>query len=186
MSSDPFEEGLVCEEEMPLEWSVVEALPADAHLAALHVSNEALIRACESLEEVHRPADEAPEVAYELARIESKLNVVLELLGEWLKRQGDMPPVRQVRFNASGMEWTAPDGPPGGALVHVRVHLCSAFPKPLNLYGEVVDREQGSDAVRTVVKLLGVSQSVADGLERMVFRRHRRAVAQARGREKSE
>ncbi|OOG20524.1 hypothetical protein B1C78_17265 [Thioalkalivibrio denitrificans] len=182
MSSDPFEEGLVCEEELPLAWSVVEALPADPQMAALHVSNEALIRACESLEEVHRPVDDSSEVAHELVRIESKLNVVVELLGEWLRRQGDTPPSYTVRFNASAMEWNAPDGPPVGSLVHIRLHLCNAFPKALNLYGEVVDSTQGPEAMQTLVKLRNLSQSVADGLERTVFRRHRRAVAQSRGR----
>jgi hypothetical protein len=182
MPTDPLEEGLTCEEEMPFEWTVVETLPGEQQLAAQHVSNEALIRACEALEETHRPGEEPSEFAHELARIESKLNLVLELLGDWLRSHGELPPRRVVRFNAAGLEWQAPEGPAKGALVQLRLHLCPAFPRPLQLHGEVLHSKAGTESVRTLVRFVGISEGVADGLERLIFRRHRREVAQIRGR----
>lgn len=184
MNTDPFNEGLVCEDEVPLEWSSVDALPSEQQMGARHVSNDALIHACEALEEAHRPPDDGSEVAHELIRIESKLNLVLELLGEWLRTQSDVPPVRRIRFNASGIEWQGPDGPPAGTLVRIRFHPCRVFPRALELFGEVVRSTPDEGGLRTVVKLLGMSQGVADGIERLVFRRHRREVAQIRGRQK--
>jgi hypothetical protein len=185
MPTDPLEEGLTCEEEMPFEWTVVEDLPGEQQLAAQHVSNEALIRACEALEETHRAGEEFSELAHELARIESKLNLVLELLGEWLRAHGELPPRRVLRFNATGLEWQAPEGPPAGALVQLRLHLCPAFPRPLQLHGEVQHSEPGTGSVHTVVRFTGIPEGVADGLERLIFRRHRREVAQIRGRDRA-
>lgn len=185
MVNDPLQQGLVCEDEMPLAWAVVQSLPSAQQLAGRNVSNEALIRACEALEDTHRQPEDSSEIAHELLRIESKLNLVLELLGDWLRAQGDPPPVRAVRFNAAGIEWQGPDGPPAGANVRISFHLCQAFPKPLQLFGEVMESETANGTVRTVVRFLGVSEVVADGLERFIFRRHRREVAQIRSRERA-
>lgn len=186
MSTDPFEGALVFEGELPLLWSVVDAMPSDSRLASVNVANEALIRSCETLEDSsHTLTDESVELAHELLRIESKLNLVLELLSDVLRRQADTPDVRTVRFNAAGLEWSGRNAPPVGSLVRVDLYACPGLPRALEIYGEVISYRQEGDFGLTTLTLRGVSQSVADGLERMVFRRHRREVAQIRGRDRS-
>lgn len=180
-TDNPLNEGLVHEDDLPLGWAEVEGLPPEQRLAAINVSNEALIRACEGLEESHRPSEESPELAHELARVEAKLNLVLELLGDWLRVQGGQPQSHRVRFNALGLEWWAAQGPAPNALVRVELYVCPAFPRAMTLFGRVVTREQDADGVRTVLAFEGLSEAVRDGLERMIFRRHRREVAQRRG-----
>lgn len=180
-TDNPLNEGLVHEDDLPLAWTEVEDLPSEQRLAAINVSNEALIRACEGLEESHRPSEESPELAHELARVEAKLNLVLELLGDWLRVQGGQPEPHRVRFNAQGLEWWAGQGPGPGGLVRVELHVCPSFPRAMTLFGRVVARQEDADGVRTLLAFEGLSEAVRDGLERMIFRRHRREVAQRRG-----
>ncbi|MFN2350035.1 MAG: PilZ domain-containing protein [Thioalkalivibrio sp.] len=183
MIANPLEEGLVCEDHLPLSWVAVDALPSKPQLTALNLSNEALVRACEGLEETHRPTEESPELAHELARLDAKMNLVLELLGDWLLAQGKHPVACDVRFNASGIEWSSLEGPEPQTLAKLSVYVCAALPKPMVIYGQVVSREAAADGVmRTVVRFEGVSDSLRDGLERLIFRRHRREVAQLKGR----
>jgi len=183
MTTNPLDEGLVCDDRLPLSWVSVDALPSDQQLTALNLSNEALIRACEGLEETHRPSEESPELAHELARLDAKMNLVLELLGDWLHAQGKHPQACAVRFNALGIEWTSTEGPEPETLAELSVYVCAAFPKPMVIYGQVVAREAAADgALRTVVRFEGVSDNLRDGLERLIFRRHRREVAHLKGR----
>jgi len=181
MSTDPLEQGLVCEDELPLDWEQVDALPSSQRIAAFNVSNEALIRAREGLEEPPRSSEESPDLVQELQRVESKLNLVLELLADWLRRQDDMPPALPVRFNGRGLSWESAQGPPVGALVRLNLYVCTSFPKPLVAFGRVLRQEDRGHATMTVLEFMALSQSVVDGLERLVFRRHRREVAQMRG-----
>jgi hypothetical protein len=182
MATDtPLNDGLVHEDDLPLAWTEVEALPSEQRLASINVSNEALIRACEGLEESHRPSEDSPELAHELARLEAKLNLVLELLGDWLRVQGGQPETRRVRFNAAGLEWWAPAGPESGSLVQLTLHVCPAFPRAMTLYGQVLERAGEGGETRILVSFEGLSDPVLDGLERLIFRRHRREVAQRRG-----
>lgn len=183
MIANPLEEGLVSEDHLPLSWVAVDALPSDPQLTALNLSNEALVRACEGLEETHRPTEESPELAHELARLDAKMNLVLELLGDWLLAQGKHPAACHVRFNASGIEWSSPEGPAPDTLAELSVYVCAAFPKPMVVYGRVVASEAVADGLtRTLVRFEGVSDSLRDGLERLIFRRHRREVAHLKGR----
>jgi hypothetical protein len=187
MSEDPLDQGLVYEDEMPLEWERVDELPSPQRLAGINAANEGLIRTREGLEESNRGFDDSAEFAQELQRIESKINLILELFAEWLRRQGETPPVRPVRLNAHGMAWESSDPVPVGELVRVACYICPSFPKPLVLHGRVLSQTApGADGGLAVIEFVGASKGVSEGLERMVFRRHRREVAQLRGQRRGE
>jgi hypothetical protein len=181
MPDDPFAEALAYEDELPLGWEVVEQLPPGQRLATLNASNEALLRVREGLEEPARGTDENQELAQEFNRLESKLNLILELMAEWLRRQGDLPSALPVRFNAWGIAWEAEDLPVPDALLRMQLYICPTVPKPLVLYARVLRQESGESGMRAVATFLDLSPGMVDGLERLVFRRHRREVAQLRG-----
>ena len=177
----PLEQAIACEGLIPLGWELREELPPESRLAALNGANEALVRSCDGLEEPRRKLDDANELGQELQRLDAKLDLVLELLAEWLQAP-TLPPTVQVRFNAVGLCWEAEELPAEGSLLRIELHLCSRIPRPVVLYARVV-RVHPSDngGARAVVEFVGVSEGLADALERMVFRRHRREVAQLRG-----
>lgn len=188
MSDDPMEQGLVCEGEVPLGWELVIELPPEQRLAAINAANESLIRSCEGLEEPYRSYEESSDLAQELQRLDSKLTLVLDMLAESLRRPGDLPPDRRVRFNAHGVSWELTEAreehPEPDALIRIECYVCAFLPKPLVMYGRVSGPAQddaGRVPERATVEFLGVSQGLADALERLVFRRHRREVAQLRG-----
>ena len=181
MANDPFEDALVYEDELPLSWEVVDALPPVQRLSTINAANEALLRAGEGLEEPLRGSEESHELAQEFQRLDAKLNLVLELLADWLSRQGDLPPAVPLRFNGHGISWKSPETPPPDTTLRLTLYVCSSFPKPLVLYGRTVQQQDGGPEGVTLVRFLALSAGVVDGLERLVFRRHRREVAQLRG-----
>jgi hypothetical protein len=181
MANDPFEDALVYEDALPLSWEVVDALPPAQRLSTINAANEALLRAGEGLEEPLRSSEESHELAQEFQRLDSKLNLVLELLADWLSRQGDLPPALPLRFNGQGISWKSPETPPPDATLRLTLYVCPSFPKPLVLYGRTVRQQDGGPDDVTLVRFLALSAGVVDGLERLVFRRHRREVAQLRG-----
>jgi len=181
MPNDPFAEALVYEDELPLGWEVVERMPPSHRLATLNAANEALLRVREGLEEPARGTDENQEMAQEFQRLESKLNLMLELMAEWLRRQGDLPSALPVRFTARGIAWETEQPPAPGTLLRMRLYICPTFPKPLVLFGRVLRHEAGDSGTDAIAEFLDLSPGAVDGLERLVFRRHRREVAQLRG-----
>ena len=188
MFDDPMEQGLVCEGEVPLGWEPVTELPPEQRLAAINAANESLIRSCEGLEEPHRSYEESSDLALELQRLDSKLTLVLDMLAESLRRPGDLPPARRVRFNAHGISWELNEArerhPEPGALIRLECYVCAFLPRPLEMYGRMSGPAQDDTGLvpeRATVEFLGISQGLADALERLVFRRHRREVAQLRG-----
>jgi len=196
-AGDPMDAGLTCSDEVPLTWEAIQAPPSGTRLAAVNAANEALLRACGGLEEPHRGYEEVSELAQELQRLESKLDLALALLAERLRRPEDVPPLCPVRFNAHGMAWDSPAVPPVGALVRLEAYICPSFPKPLVLFGTVLRQESvaataeaattgNAPVSRAVARFVGISLSLADALERLVFLRHRRQVAEMRGQRRDE
>jgi hypothetical protein len=188
MSDDPMEQGLVCEGEIPLGWERVTELPPEQRLAAINAANESLIRSCEGLEEPYRSYEESSDLAQELQRLDAKLTLVLDMLAEALRRPEDLPPGRRVRFNAHGISWELTEArqqyPEPGALIRIECYVCAFLPKPLVMYGRMsgsAEDAAGRVPERATVEFVGISQGLADALERLVFRRHRREVAQLRG-----
>jgi hypothetical protein len=124
-----------------------------------------------------RPPDETPGAA-ELARVESKLNAIMELFALVLERELALPPATPVRFNAFGAEWAGDDAPAPGRPILVRIHLeaCSAL--PIEFAATVLEPPE---AGWSAASFEGLKPAVAEAIARMVFREHRRQVADFSG-----
>ncbi|HTP39000.1 MAG TPA: PilZ domain-containing protein [Steroidobacteraceae bacterium] len=171
---------LACHDVLPVSWQALDTLPAPFRLAGIDESNTLLLQACVAMEE-HPMRDKNEELgplAAELARLDFKLNVVLQLLGRLVTRDQSVPAVN-VTFNAQGASWT-PAGPlPGierGKLGLLRIQLRSSLPQPLEIPAEVLAVQQ--DEVK--VAFVHVAESATELLQRLAFLRHRRYVAEAR------
>ncbi|MET0230244.1 MAG: PilZ domain-containing protein [Rhodanobacteraceae bacterium] len=124
-----------------------------------------------------RPPDETPGAA-ELARVESKLNAIMELFALVLERELALPRATSVRFNAFGAEWAGGESPAAGTPILVRIHLeaCSALPLEFAATALEVP-EPGWCAA----SFEGLKPALAEAVARMVFREHRRQVADFSG-----
>jgi len=159
----------------------VSAEPFDATPDAIARHNERnlhVLRALLSLDERKpegNPDEESP-LSQELQRMESKINVLLDMVDRMLMPASLLPPRQPVRFNAVGAVLPGSVLPPGDSLL-LRLHfdVCRALPLEIP-----ARRGRFVDAGTVFVCFCDVSEVVQDGLERFVFCHHRRKVAEAR------
>jgi hypothetical protein len=153
---------------------------SDAAAARLAERNLRLLQAFEALDEYGTgdKADETAPHSAELARLDFKLNLLLDLVGQLVCASHPRPVALPVRFNSLGASWQPAEAPPAvGAAGFLQIFLSEALVQPLTLPAKVVTVADSSP-VRARFELLG--EAVADQLEKLVFRRHRRKIAGAR------
>jgi hypothetical protein len=173
-STESFGSGLALEESLPLRWRVAET-PVAAPAASL--ANEETLRVILSFDEHHVEAsDENPEFVQDLQRLESKINLILELVSQVLARQLQLPEALPVRLSAHEIEWQTVSAPATGSSVLVEIYVCPRYPRPLFLPATVQGFAGGR--VRAVFDDLG--ESVQDLVEKLIFRHHRRQIAATR------
>ena len=177
-------EGLGYADALPLGFERLERLPEGAVLAGIALENQQVLVADASLDE-QRPhaepkSEEEPELAEDLQRLELKVNVLIQLVARLLNRAASRPPVRSIRFHAQGLEWRIDDEEvqPGPGLVEL--HVSRHFPQPLVLPGRIVGVREDAEGRWVGFAFEGLTPSVIDLLERMIFRHHRRLVAGTR------
>lgn len=178
VSVNPFERALAIEDRVPLFWTPIPELPRGHRLMLENAGNEALMFACDGLEEPHREYDDSDDVLDALRRMESKIDLLLKIVAEWLPRPDGIPPECDIRLNAYGLQWNDDQVPEVGSLIRVNLFLCPTLPKCLKLYGRVLRVEALGSAPLIVFE--GMSPTCRDALQRLVFSRHRREIAHSR------
>ncbi len=153
---------------------------SEAAAAKLAERNLRLLQAYEALDETStgEKADETAPHSAEIARLDFKLNLLLDLVGQLVSASHPRPIALPVRFNSLGASWQPADAaPPLGNSGFLQVFLADALVQPLTLPAKVVSVAEDGP-VRAHFELLG--EAVADQIEKLVFRRHRRKIAGAR------
>jgi len=165
--------GLVLQDRLPLRWRSGPQQESDP--VRLQLANEETLRVILSLDAHHVEAgDENPELAHEIERLESKINLLLELVGQVLARQLQIPEAVDVRLSAREIAWqSAPPAPASGDGV-VELYVCTRYPRPLHL--PVRFRPAGQPGW-THAELRELGEPVQELLEKLVFRHHRRQIA---------
>lgn len=165
---------LAYEEVLPVNWAPL-AGPLDAAVAASFTErNVRLLQALAAIED-HGVSDKPDDSGPDLTRLDFKINLLLDLVGQLLVANRPRPARVAIRFNAQGAVWQAPGPlPPAGAQGMVEIHLRDFLAEPLRLVGTLT----GVSAEGEVkVRFAPVGEAVADLLERLIFRNHRRQVA---------
>ncbi|WP_200178245.1 PilZ domain-containing protein [Ectothiorhodospira mobilis] len=179
---DPFDSVLSIHDRLPLRWSVAEP-PGDEGMARINEANESLLRVCASLDDTApHTVEEAGELSHELQRIESKLNVLVEMVGSLLHSQVQLPPAVSMCIASTGLAWECQEQVPPGTGLHLHWYLCPHFPRPLELFA----RSCAAPGEGITARFEGLSPQVEDGIQKMVFRRHRRSIAQSRARRRTD
>ncbi len=172
---------LVYSDEIPFEWSRLEDEPSPGRLATIHEGNERLLRHLASLDDHHHETDEEDLAGLGpgLARLEFKINILLEMVSHVLASQMSLPPRAAVRLGSETLVWsrqTDGEWPAPGQRIMARLFINEQYPHPLQLPGVVERVDTVGDEVE--MRYDPLPESLRDRLERMIFRRHRRLISQ--------
>ncbi len=182
--SDGIGSGLSYRDEIPFVFTARDADILPATLARLNIETLQALQADASLDEVRRSSElsdgNQPWLA-DLERLEYKINVMLGLMGRLLARDASIPGTAIVRLGAKGLEWQPrTEVPPLGQSGLVQLYVNPAFPQPLSLPGTVTGERPSDEGRWLQFTFAGLSPPVSEWLERLIFRHHRRQIADAR------
>lgn len=126
--------------------------------------------------------DAAPK-GQELLHLEAKVDVLLSLVTRLVSHQQGLPKRHNTVLRADTLEWTGPDAEQArtGDSGVIVLYPNPMLPMPFRLAGRVVSTVERSGAKWRLTRFEHLSPLVSVGLEKLVFRRHRRQVAIARG-----
>ena len=173
-------EKLAYEDLLPVRW-VPHPAPVD-EITAQHMAerNVRVLQACDALEEYgqHEKSDDESPHSADLMRLDFKLNLLLDLASQLLAQSAARPSATAIRLNALGATWKHDGAPLAPGIPGIlEVGLRDVVVQPLNLPAQTVaGAAPGASRVRFT--LLG--EVVADHIEKLVFRRHRRKIADTR------
>ncbi len=165
---------------LPVLWRPSLTSPDPDTAASLAERNLQVLQAWDAMEE-HGPVEKTDEnspYAADLMRLERKINLLLDLVGQVLATNRPRPTPAAVRFNALGAVWrgTTPL-PEAGAQGVLEVYLHDCLAQPLRLPARVTNVTPDGNVKARFIPL---GEPIADLIEKMAFRRHRRQIAGTR------
>jgi hypothetical protein len=162
---------ILLERSLPLNWSVQP--PQGANVDTEH--NQLVLSLLDTVEDSASRNTEH-ESSPEWLRVETKLNVIMQLLGQLLQARQPLPPTVDIRFTSDTLSWQVDTPPPPGSLLAVSVYPESSMPMPVQFLARVV----GSESSWLEVDMHGLSEDQQAIWSRWIFRQHRRQIAQSR------
>jgi hypothetical protein len=108
-----------------------------------------------------------------------KMNLLLDLVGRILVANQPRPRAQAIKFNAQGASWKPANGEPlpkPGEEGMMEIYLKDCLVEPLRLFGRVAHAADG----QVKIKFQSPGEAMADVIEKLAFRRHRRQVADQR------
>lgn len=173
----PSGEGLAYRDRLPLRWLPLQKLPEGTEAERLAEANARILTAVSLLEEHHQLAEEPTQTELELHRIHHKLDLLLELIGSFMQLQAPRPAAVALRLSWHGVSWEIGSGDPSpGSVGLVELHLNPVMPLPLRWPARIV----AVSATEVSAEFSAVPEFCQVALERHVFKRHRREVAETR------
>jgi hypothetical protein len=156
------------------------AKPLDlAAVTALTDRNLRILQVCAVLEEhgaVDKKDESSPHAA-DIMRLEVKVNLLLDLVGQLMAAQLPRPAPTLIRFNAQGALWKSGEPLRSGQQGLLEIWLRDSMPRPLTLPANITQVAPDGHVKATFVP---PGEATADLLEKLAFRRHRRQVAGVR------
>jgi len=119
----------------------------------------------------------------EFLHLEAKVDVLLSLVTRLVSHQEGLPKRHNTVLRADTLEWTGPCAEQArtGDTGVITIYPNPMLPMPFRLAGRVVSTVERAGVKWRLTRFENLSPLVSVGLEKLVFRRHRRQVATARG-----
>ena len=128
------------------------------------------------------PAEEGHDHAIDLLRIESKLDLLTDLIAQLLDRNHPPAPEHLVRISIDSVIWEQKGDPSlqAGQWLRLSLRIDLRLPRPLVLPARVAAVDRTETGYRVQASLAGMGEVESDLLEKYLFRQHRKEVAQLR------
>ncbi len=174
---DDFEQRVSCEESLHVDAEPLVWPPSSAQQLRMVERNANTLAAIVALEErALDSGDDDNPVMQEMLRLDAKLTALVDVVNQLLVPASSLPPRQLVRFNVVGAVLPGVLVPAGEALLlRLRFDACPSLPLEL---AARVERRFPDGQVFVAFGSLG--DVLGDALERLVFRHHRRKVAETR------
>ncbi|MEO8224961.1 MAG: PilZ domain-containing protein [Gammaproteobacteria bacterium] len=176
-------DGLALHDFLPLSWEP-STLSDPTELEHYNQETARALQALALFEEAPKELSiDANPRGQELQHLEAKVDVLLSLVTRLVSHQQGLPKRHNTVLRADSLEWTGPcaeqarTGDSGVIVLYPNPML----PTPFRLAGRVVSTVERSGIKWRLTRFEHLSPLVSVGLEKLVFRRHRRQVAIARG-----
>jgi hypothetical protein len=129
------------------------------------------------------PTPDAQAMGQELVHLEAKVDVLLSLVTRLLGERHGYPARHSTVLRADSLEWSGPgvEQARTGDTGIIVLYPNSTVPLPFRLPGQIVGSVERSGTRWRLLRFEHLTPAVRFGLEKLVFRRHRRQVALARG-----
>jgi len=179
-SVPPFDESsaLAYEAALPLRWSALITRPDAGERDRIEQRNEEILRSLYALDDYY--PESAEEHGVELARLDLKLNLVLDLVGELLAYYNEIPKRIPVKLMVDAVEWEALQAPLPNSDVSLEIYLDLKYPRPIVLLGHTQAIKSVLGGYRIRVGFDEMAAVNREWLEKIIFRQHRRHIALAR------
>ena len=178
-----FGSSIVYEDRLHMKVEPYSAEPESGEVLRNGLQNDEILHMVMSLDEV-LPSDKGEDRDAEIQRLEFKMNLMLDMLGEIYSRNVDFPELFPVKLGAAAISWMVGDEdvvPELESYVALHLYLNRRYPRPVVLFARIAQLSDGeADEKWVTAELLPMPMQTQDCLERFVFRQHRRFVAFSR------
>ncbi|HEB56078.1 MAG TPA: hypothetical protein ENI98_07200 [Gammaproteobacteria bacterium] len=156
------------------------ALPEVTSVGSLRRNNLLTFALLETLADQQFAAHEPHHSSPELQRIESKLNLLIDLFSKLHAQPQSHAELIPVRLSCKSIEWHADVAPDDSASLLLELYPDSEMPHALKIIARVVSivEHDGHYLLRT--RFTSLDEIESNHLEKWIFAHHRRMVAQTR------
>jgi len=175
--------GLVFAGRLPLAWREVAELPDELESRALERANLLNLHTLFALDIHAGDLGDDPLAlanATELKRLDFKVGLLLELVGQLYARQQAIPPEHHLILAVNGLRWRAEAAPSAGGLLRLELYCNLSYPRPLILHARAIDAVPCPGGWQIQTRFEEPSAALQEALERYIFLQHRRSIAHSR------
>jgi hypothetical protein len=173
-------EELAYQDVLPVIWRTLPTPVDNAIIANYNERSVRVLQACAAIEEAgatDKVDDNSPHAA-DILRLDLKINLLLDLVGQILVMNRPRPPAVPIRFNALGAVWKGNSPlPEAGSTGVAEIYLRDCVAEPLRLIGRIANVTPDG---QIKARFTPPGETIADLIEKISFRRHRRKIAESR------
>lgn len=173
-------EELAYEDVVPVAWRSLPEPFDPALIGSFADRNLRVLQSLAALDEHGQieKVDENSPYAADILRLDMKVNLLLDMMGQLLVQSHPRPRATSIRFNTLGGVWqgTSPY-PQLGEQGVLEVYLRDCIAEPLRLVGRISSVAPDG---RIKARFIPPGEHIADLMEKLAFRKHRRQVAGAK------